>query len=325
VPDPTRRCASTRVLSSGKTRRHCRNPRVAAFGSGYCVLPPDAPDVSACARRVRSGPLASLLPHRRRALLLRSVRGCRNHLQPLRPRAPYLFFGVMLELPFGTFAPVSTATRRVHRAWPLLLFAGHDREYGRYAKFGKWARWGVWNPSSPPSPWRTHSTLPEEVVLWNWRRTLLFSACHWALAAGNQSPLGDVGDRLICLPLMLWVAPVRPARRAVILDHCHRVGRGAVVCRYFFEPALFRARDAACALDHFEPAAFGVSVSYPQRPGKRSSPASPPLALALPVALIAHMAWRRSRYFGQHCAAADRGVAADSGAGALHFPGQGCS
>ena len=52
---------------------------------------------------------------------------------------------------------------------------------------------------------------PREVVLWNWRRILLLGL-SLALAAGNQFSLAVLA--LVILPLMFWVAPVRP--RAVV-------------------------------------------------------------------------------------------------------------
>ncbi len=47
----------------------------------------------------------------------------------------------------------------------------------------------------------------------------------------------------------------------------------------------------------FEPAAFGRSVSY-RNAVQTIFVSSPALMLALPVALIAYLGWKRTRYFG---------------------------
>src|ERR1035441_418344 len=54
---------------------------------------------------------------------------------------------------------------------------------------------------------------PREVVFWNWRRILLLGLSV-ALAAGNQFSLGILAVAI--LPVMFWVAPVRPRSVFVI-------------------------------------------------------------------------------------------------------------
>jgi len=66
---------------------------------------------------------------------------------------------------------------------------------------------------------------PREVVLWNWRRTLLLGL-SLALAAGNQFSLGVV--TMAALLMMLWVAPVR--KRAVFVIWGAACGVAMVIC-----------------------------------------------------------------------------------------------
>jgi hypothetical protein len=65
-----------------------------------------------------------------------------------------------------------------------------------------------------------------------------------------------------------------------------------------------------------------VSVSY-RNAWQTLFAGSPPLALALPVALIAHMAWRRSRYFGNTAPLLIAALLLILALGAPNFPGQG--
>jgi hypothetical protein len=48
---------------------------------------------------------------------------------------------------------------------------------------------------------------------------------------------------------------------------------------------------------NFNPAAFCMTISY-SNAWQTIFAASPPLILALPIALVAYFAWKRARYFG---------------------------
>lgn len=135
---------------------------------------------------------------------------------------------------------------------------------------------------------------PREVILWNWRRILLLGL-SLALAAGTQFSLAILA--LVVLPLMLWVAPVRP--RAVIAIWSAAIAVGAVLlfAYYTFQPALlWQAMRRARWID-FHLAAFGMPASYSQA-WRIIAAGSPPFVLALPVGLIVYCAWKRARYFG---------------------------
>ena len=135
---------------------------------------------------------------------------------------------------------------------------------------------------------------PREVVLWNARRILLLGLSLF-LAVGNQFSLAVLA--LLALLVMFWVAPVRP--RAVIVIWITAVAVCAILLllAYFARPVLlWNSLLHACWAD-FEPAAFGLSVSYSQML-RWLLAGSPALILALPSSLVAYIAWRRTRYFG---------------------------
>jgi hypothetical protein len=73
---------------------------------------------------------------------------------------------------------------------------------------------------------------------------------------------------------------------------------------------------------NFEPAGFGVSVSY-RNALRTSVVGSPPLMLALPVALIAYLGGKRTRYFGNTAPLLIAALLLILALGAPNFPGQG--
>src|SRR6202163_2864859 len=74
---------------------------------------------------------------------------------------------------------------------------------------------------------------PREVVLWNWRRILLLGL-SLALAVGNQFSLAILA--LVILPLMFWVAPVRPGAVLAIWTTAIAVALALLFAGYSFEP-----------------------------------------------------------------------------------------
>ncbi|MFI5118727.1 MAG: hypothetical protein ACHP8B_18730, partial [Terriglobales bacterium] len=160
---------------------------------------------------------------------------------------------------------------------------------------------------------------PREVVFWNWRRILLLGL-SLALAVGNQFSLGALA--LVILPLMLWVAPVRPGAVLAIWTTAVAVAMVLLFATYFFEPALFWRGMVHARWMNFEPAAFGMSVSY-RHALETVFAGSPPLMLALPVALVAYLGWKRARYFGNTAPLLIVGLALILALGAPNFPGQG--
>jgi hypothetical protein len=160
---------------------------------------------------------------------------------------------------------------------------------------------------------------PREVVLWNWRRILLLGLCL-ALATGNQFSLGVLA--LVILPLMLWVAPVRPRSVLAIWTTVIAVAVVLLFAAYFFEPALFWQGMLHARWINFDPVAFRMSVSH-RSALQTVFVSSPPLMLALPVALIAYLGWKRTRYFGNTAPLLIAALMLVLALGAPNFPGQG--
>ena len=73
---------------------------------------------------------------------------------------------------------------------------------------------------------------------------------------------------------------------------------------------------------NFEPAAFGVSVSY-RNALQAIFVGGPPMMIALPVALIAYGGWKRARYFGNSAPLLIAALLLIATLSAPSFPGQG--
>jgi len=140
------------------------------------------------------------------------------------------------------------------------------------------------------------------------------------LAAGNQFSLGVLA--LVILPLMYWVAPVRARAVLAIWITAIAVGMVLLFAAYFFEPALFWQGMLHAKWIDFEPAALGTLVSY-RNAVQTIFASSPPLMIALPVALITYLGWKRTRYFGNTAPLMIAGLLLILALGAPNFPGQG--
>jgi hypothetical protein len=160
---------------------------------------------------------------------------------------------------------------------------------------------------------------PREVVLWNWRRILLLGL-SLVLAVGNQFSLAILA--LVILPLMFWVASIRPRAVLAIWTTTIAVALVLLFASYFFEPALFWQGMLHARWMDFEPAAFGMPVLY-RDTLQTIFRNSPPLMLALPVALIAFLGWKRARYFGNTVPLLIAALMLILALGAPNFPGEG--
>jgi len=160
---------------------------------------------------------------------------------------------------------------------------------------------------------------PREVVLWNWKRILLLGL-SLALAGGNQFSLGILA--VVILPLMLWVAPVRP--RSVFVIWAVAIGAALMIvfAGYFFEPRLFWQGMRHARWIDVEPAAFGMRVSY-ESITRAIFGGSPAMTLALPAAVAAYAGWKRARYFGNTAPLIIAALMMILAVGAADFPGQG--
>src|SRR5271169_5933743 len=118
------------------------------------------------------------------------------------------------------------------------------------------------------------------------------------------------------------VAPVRPRSVLAIWTTAIAAAFMLLFAAYFFEPGLFWQGMLHARWMNFEPAAFSMSVSY-RKDVQTLFGNSPPLMLALPVALVVYFGWKRARYFGNTAPLLIAALALILALGAPNFPGQG--
>jgi hypothetical protein len=254
-------------------------------------------------------------------LLLRPGSWLPESLQPSLVASPYLFFGVMLGASLWYVARRLYSNAGGYIALALYCFspamivnAAGTQNMGELG-----AVWGAFGTVFTAIAVAHTLYAPREVVLWNWRRILLLGLSV-LLAAGNQFSLAVLA--LLILPIMFWVAPVRP--RSVLAIWTTAIAAAIVLlfAAYFFEPALFWQGMLHARWMNFEPAAFGMSFSYRRTLGTIFV-SSPALMLALPVSLVAYFGWKRARYFGNTAPLLIAGLLLTLALGAPNFPGQG--
>jgi hypothetical protein len=235
--------------------------------------------------------------------------------------SPYLFFGVMLGASLWYVARRLYGNPGGYIALALYCFspAMIVNVAGAQSVGEMGAVWGAFGTIFTAIAVAHTLYAPREVVFWNWRRILLLGL-SLALGAGNQFSLGVLA--LVILPLMFWVAPVRPYAVLAIWTTAMAVAVVLLFAAYFFEPALFGQGMLHARWMDFEPAALGMSVSY-RNAAQTIFVSSPPLMFALPVALIAYLGWKRARYFGNTAPLLIAVLLLILALGAPNFPGQG--
>jgi hypothetical protein len=258
-------------------------------------------------------------------LLLRPASWLPESFGPFVAASPYLFFGLFFGLMLG--ASLWYVARRLYGnaggyialtfycfSPAMIVDASGVQSLGELG-----AVWGAFGTIFTAIAVAHTLYAPREVVLWNWRRILLLGLSV-ALAAGNQFSLAPLA--LVILPLMFWIAPVRP--RAVLAVWTAAIAVAAILlfAAYFFKPELFWQGLLHAQWIDFEPTGFRMSISY--RSILQSIVAgSPPLTLALPAALIAYVGWKRTRYFGNTAPLLIALLLILLAIGAPNFPGQG--
>jgi hypothetical protein len=254
-------------------------------------------------------------------LLMPSALAPDSTLGQLWTAAPYLFFGVMLG---GSLWYV---TRRLYGnaggyiALGLYCFSPATivNVAGAQSLGEMGAVWGAFGTVFTAIAVAHTLYAPREVVLWNWRRILLLGL-SLTLAAGNQFSLATLA--LVAMPLMLWVAPIR--KIAVLVIWATACGFAAVLlfAAYFAELPLFlQGLKHARWLD-FQPRAFLAAISYVHIFGELFR-GTPPMTIALPVALLTYVAWKRARYFGNTAPLLIATLLLGLAVAAPAFPGQG--
>jgi len=255
------------------------------------------------------------------SLLVRPGSWLPESLRPLLAASPNFFFGAMLGASLWYVARRLYGNAGGYIALALYCFspAMIMNVAGAQSLGEMGAVWGAFGTVFTAIALAHTLYAPREVVLWNWRRVLLLGL-SLALAEGNQFSLAILA--LVILPLMFWVAPVRPRAVLAIWTTAMAVALVLLFAGYFFEPGLFWQGMLHARWIDFEPAAFGMSVSY-RNVLQTIFVSSPPMMLALPVALIVYFGWKRTRYFGNTAPLLIAALLLVLAVGAPNFPGQG--
>jgi hypothetical protein len=240
---------------------------------------------------------------------------------PLVAATPYLFFGLMLGASLWYVARRLYGNAGGYIALTLYCFspAMIVNVAGTQSLGEMGAVWGAFGTVFTAIAVAHTLYAPREVVLWNWRRILLLGL-SLALVVGDQFSLAIMAA--VILPLMFWVAPVRPRAVVAIWATAIAVALTLLFAAYFFEPGIFWQGVRHALWINFEPAAFGTFVSY-RNTWQTIFAGSPALMLALPAAVIAYLGWKRTRYFGNTAPLLIALTVLILGIGAPNFPGQG--
>ena len=252
-------------------------------------------------------------------LLLRPGSWLPESLQPLLAATPYLFFGVMLGASLWYVARRLYGNAGGYIALALYCFspAMIVNVAGAQSLGEMGGVWGAFGTVFTAIAVAHTLYAPREVVLWNWRRILLLGL-SLALAAGNQFSLAVLA--LVILPLMFWVAPVRPRAVLVIWTAAIAVAVVLLFAAYLFRACVVLARDAARALDQLRARRVWHVCLLPQCCANdlRQQPAAD-ARLARGADRVLRMEART--LFRQHRAAPDRGTGTHFGPGRAQFSG----
>ena len=160
---------------------------------------------------------------------------------------------------------------------------------------------------------------PREVVLWNWRRTLLLGISI-ALAIGSQFSLVILVP--LALAFMFYLAPNRRGAAAAIWGSACALALLLLFAAYFFRPFAFWQGLRHATWLGIAPQAFIMPGAYHEFFAVLGQN-SPALLLALPVALLTYLLWPRARYFGNTAPLLVAALCLLLGLAAPHYQGLG--
>jgi hypothetical protein len=211
-------------------------------------------------------------------------------------RAPHLLFGLLLGASLWYVARRLYGNEGGFIALTLYCFSpGIIRAAALwFAEPEMGAAWGAFGTIFTGIAVAHTLYAPREVVLWNWRRTLLLGISI-ALAIGSQFSL------VILVPLafafMFYLAPNRRAAAAAIWGSACAIAFLLLFAAYFFRPFAFWQGLRHATWLGIAPQAFIMPGAYHEFFAVLGQN-SPALLLALPVALLTYVLWPRARYFG---------------------------
>jgi len=134
---------------------------------------------------------------------------------------------------------------------------------------------------------------PREVLRWNWKRMLLLGLSV-LLAVGAQLALATLV--LAALAFMLYLVPGRRREAIIILGAGCVLGLLLLWASYAFHAAAVGASLRGLRWSEFAPQLFGRSLTYSLV--LRFFLAMPAVLVALGVAAVTYVLWRRPRFFG---------------------------
>jgi hypothetical protein len=160
---------------------------------------------------------------------------------------------------------------------------------------------------------------PREVVLWNWRRTILL-ALSLALAMGTQFSLVVVVP--LALGFMLYLAPTRRGAALAIFLAASAMGSILLLAACSFQPSVLWQGLLHAEFFPVTWRAFRMFGAYRQVIAQ-SGQISPALLLIVPASLVTYTAWARTRYFGNSAPLLVGGIFIVLAIATPHYPGLG--
>jgi len=211
-------------------------------------------------------------------------------------RAPHVLFGLLLGASLWYVARRLYGNEGGYIALTLYCFSpGIIRATSLwFAEPEMGAAWGAFGTIFTGIAVAHTLYAPREVIVWNWRRTLLLGISI-ALAVGSQFSL------IVLVPLalifMLYLAPTRRGAAVIIWSAACVIAVLILFASYFFQPAAFWDALRHATWLGITPQTFATAGAYQESLAVLGQN-SPALVLALPVTLLAYLLWPRARYFG---------------------------
>jgi len=236
-------------------------------------------------------------------------------------RAPWLLFGVMLGASLWYVARRLYGNAGGYIALTLYCFSPavirESAAWFREPETG--AAWGAFGAIFTAIAVAHTLYAPREVVLWNWRRILLLGV-SLALAIGMQFSLILLVP--VALGFLLYVAPTRRKAAVVIWAAACAIAAFILLASYYFRLPAFWSGMRHAEFFGVMGQAYVMRGAYGQLLDQLSQ-GCPALVFAFPAALIAFLAWRRARYFGNTAPLLMVVLLLAFGLGMPHYPGLG--
>ena len=207
-------------------------------------------------------------------------------------RAPFVIFGLLLGACVWYIASRLYGAAGGYVALTLFAFSPTMITYAARVAPEIVAAWGVFGCIFTGIAVAHTLYAPREVVLWNWRRTLLLGL---AIAIATGAEFTAVLTVVIVLALMLYLVPERRSAAVVIMAAACVVGLVILAAVYRFRFAdLFAAASALSGWTGSVLASPAIWLMV----GRFLLNNGPGFILLLAVSLVSYFLWRRTRFFG---------------------------